>query len=677
MSSLWTLRVFGFAVLAIAAGTACNLSAEDPAAADAAVRTALAKTVDLKYTAVPLQKVARDLQTKLGVPVCLDRLPLGDSGITADTPVTFAISGVSAKSAIALMLPNWGLTTVIGHGAVLITTPDEAYEAVARAYDVSDLVGGGPGPADGPPDFNQLIDVVHSAIRPTSWESGTVTRPAFDAPGIKAIVIHQTDEVHEDVAALLSALRSVRHAPAERIWTNGPQTAHGVPAEAGLSDWHSAVAKPSAPTYRLSEQRVYRALERPIELRYENTPLAAVVEDLHRKLGVPVLLDSGGLADVAVGGDTRITFSVSNISAESAIDLLLRPLKVTSLVLHESLVVTTIEKADEELQTRVYDVFDLLPPAPKSRALPKSQRSLKKPEYDDLIDLVTRSISAESWIDTHGPGQIRPFEAAGIRALVVFQTAAVHAKLEALFAQLRALRGSPSSGQGRCIGKQPAETAVEAALWAKLSFDFSAVPLREVAATLARRAGLPIILDQAAFKDEPTPAPQQKVQLLPAKTDKSDKTTERDKTNRAAKNAVSGERFNMPVTAAARDVSLETALYLVLRPLRLTWTYDSECLVITSEEAAHEDYPLVTRCYDVSDFFAAGADDHGRDAANYHELEEALTTIEQTAWDIVGGRGALVPLDRGGVHAIVVSQTWPMQRAVESLLADLRRLRKK
>ncbi len=97
--------------------------------------------------------------------------------------------------------------------------------------------------------------------------------------------------------------------------------------------------------------------------------------------------------------------------------------------------------------------------------------------------------------------------------------------------------------------------------------------------------------------------------------------------------------------------------------------------VIATEEAAKEEYPLLTRCYDVSDFAASGGD-RGRGAPDYNELEEVITTIEQTAWDNFAGRGSIRPFDHGAVHAIVVSQTWQMQRPVESLLADLRRLRR-
>jgi hypothetical protein len=200
---------------------------------------------------------------------------------------------------------------------------------------------------------------------------------------------------------------------------------------------------------------------------------------------------------------------------------------------------------------------------------------------------------------------------------------------------------------------------------------------------LSQWAGVPIVVDRRALEDkaaELVPATQgQKSQAREPrrpKAIKAAKEVSHVKPAKAVKSVDLGDVLDLPVTASARDVTLETALYLVLRPLRLTWTFDCECLVVTTEDDEWF-YPLTVRCYDVSDF-AVNVDDRGEGVPDYDVIIRTITLpVVKSSWEGEGGRGSIRPFDGGGIHAIVVSQTWQMQRAVESLLADLRRLRQR
>ena len=76
----------------------------------------------------------------------------------------------------------------------------------------------------------------------------------------------------------------------------------------------------------------------------------------------------------------------------------------------------------------------------------------------------------------------------------------------------------------------------------------------------------------------------------------------------------------------------------MLRPVGLTWTYDSECLVITTNEAV-DDLPQVTRFYYVSDF-ARYVDDHGEGVPDYDAIIDDITVaVRPEAWDYLGGPG--------------------------------------
>ena len=57
-----------------------------------------------------------------------------------------------------------------------------------------------------------------------------------------------------------------------------------------------------------------------------------------------------------------------------------------------------------------------------------------------IIGMLTGCVRQATWDGVGGPGTIAPFEAPGIRAIVVSQTEAVHDKIEKLLSELRAAR---------------------------------------------------------------------------------------------------------------------------------------------------------------------------------------------------------------------------------------------
>lgn len=83
-------------------------------AAEDRIRERLRSPAKMEYVEVPLAKVAADLQARYGVPIRLDRRALDDVGIGADTPVTRVLAGPSLGAALRLMLPELGLTYVVG-----------------------------------------------------------------------------------------------------------------------------------------------------------------------------------------------------------------------------------------------------------------------------------------------------------------------------------------------------------------------------------------------------------------------------------------------------------------------------------------------------------------------------------------------------------------------------------
>lgn len=114
-----------------------------------------------------------------------------------------------------------------------------------------------------------------------------------------------------------------------------------------------------------TELQIEASLKKPVLMRYQNEPLAAVIEDLSTATGVNMVLDLRGLNQEGVSSDTRVSLNVnSEISLKSALNLILEPLHLSYVIKDEVLKVTSEQLRDGEIFTEVYDVADLVIPIP-------------------------------------------------------------------------------------------------------------------------------------------------------------------------------------------------------------------------------------------------------------------------------------------------------------------------
>jgi hypothetical protein len=180
------------------------------------IRQALTKKINWDMTERPLGDFAEDLKKELNIPVRLDSRLLNDLGITPDTTITFKMSGITAKSALSLLLSDLGLTTLIRDEVLLITTPEEAENTLELVvYNVSDLPAFRLPGDKTVPDFEQLIDVIAKNIKPATWDDvgGPGCIKEYNAGDVQTLVVSQTDEVQERISDLLSSMRKLRHWP--------------------------------------------------------------------------------------------------------------------------------------------------------------------------------------------------------------------------------------------------------------------------------------------------------------------------------------------------------------------------------------------------------------------------------------------------------------------------------
>ncbi len=396
------------------------------------------------------------------------------------------------------------------------------------------------------------------------------------------------------------------------------------------------------------EDRIRQALQKKIDVDYVNTPLDNLVEDLKKKLNIPIVLDNKALSEIGVEITAPVTFRLSNVSADHALRLMLRSLGLTKIITPETLLITTPEEADNRLITKVYDVWDLV--------TSKNTDGREVTDFVQLMDAITSCVKPQTWDAVGGPGSLASFEAVGIKALAVSQTQDVCEDIEDLFVQLRAVRHdrteverraklqseqppSAENPQARLPKLNEAEKAVRLALAKPISLQFTITPLYQVIAQLQKKTGVPIVLlahgqEEATVKD-------------------------------------------ISVTAESRGETVETALNVLLMPYQLCWTFDSDTLVISSEGIGKNgrDPVLLTRTYDVSDL-PSYRDQSGRGVPDYDNIIDVVrSTIQPNTWDAVGGPGSMHPMEAGGIQAVVISTEWKTHRQIETLLTKLRKLR--
>lgn len=218
------------------------------------ILAALDQPSELHFSEQPLADAMNYLKTRHDIEVQLDGKALEENGTSADTPITLDVKEIRLRSLLRLILTNLDLTYVVGDGYLFLTSKTEVENKLScKVYPVHDLVTldsefrpplklSEPAEAD----FQSLIDMIVGTVVPTTWDEvgGPGAIEAFLQS--QSIAVSQTDEGHEDLVLLLTALRRIRD----------DQIAAAKSMEALKPQHRTATEEPlSAKVYRLSRPR--------------------------------------------------------------------------------------------------------------------------------------------------------------------------------------------------------------------------------------------------------------------------------------------------------------------------------------------------------------------------------------------------------------------------------------
>lgn len=196
-------------------------------------------------------------------------------------------------------------------------------------------------------------------------------------------------------------------------------------------------------------QEIERRLEQRIDFEFIDSPLEDVLQQISQESGIPCRIATLHLDAVGLGVDTPITFRAKGTRVRDGLRLMLDDMELTWTIKREHLIITTLEAAEQDPITKVYDVkrvvrADWVPDwrtPPGAKEVPYAYAY----DFDSLIEIITTTIAPTTWDEVGGPGSITGYDGRAGPALVVSQTYVVHEQLGNLLRKLERFGGHPAS----------------------------------------------------------------------------------------------------------------------------------------------------------------------------------------------------------------------------------------
>lgn len=368
-------------------------------AAEKKILNALISPTEFEFFETPLEEVVNWAKEQYKIEIQVDKRTLCDVGVDCDSLITMSVKGVSLRSALRKMLRELDLTYVIIDDVLLITGTDIPEErALVKTYPVDDLLTPAK-PGQPQLDAKGLKEVIVKTIAPKTWERTGVIVP-YRLPNASVLVVRQTFEVHEEIVALLGALRRAA----------GQKAAHPKPKPG------QTLFDPEA-----AEEKIAAALKAPAECEFFETPLEEVVNYLKENHKIEILFDKKALDDVGIEIDTPVTKGLHRVTLRRALEEVLGDLKLTYVVADEVLQITTPEAAATGSYTAAYPI------GPATEAWLTG--GTKNSSDDKVVRKIVTSVAQESWQKEGGAAAISVLSLGGRKVLVIRQSYPVHAQL--------------------------------------------------------------------------------------------------------------------------------------------------------------------------------------------------------------------------------------------------------
>ncbi|NQV28008.1 MAG: hypothetical protein HQ518_26965 [Rhodopirellula sp.] len=181
-------------------------------AADAEIHKKLNEKTSVNFDKQPLAEALNSISKASELPIILDLISLEDAGLYADSPVTFQISNVPARSILRMILEEFEMNFVVEDAVVKVTTFEGCNRKLETGiFPVADLV------TSDRKSWKKLAQLIQGETDGL-WEridgcGGTVSM----SHATKSLIVRQTPEVLMDVQQLLTFIRAAKRIGEQRV----------------------------------------------------------------------------------------------------------------------------------------------------------------------------------------------------------------------------------------------------------------------------------------------------------------------------------------------------------------------------------------------------------------------------------------------------------------------------
>ena len=200
-------------------------------------------------------------------------------------------------------------------------------------------------------------------------------------------------------------------------------------------------------------KRIEQSLLQDTEVNFVGSPLEEAFKYLQDLHSIEIWVDKEALEEEGINTDAPITFQMSGISLDSALNMMLEPLQLDYVIKNEVLVITTKVRAEDTLKTRVYNLSRLPHLTPKELVEIIVGGSPTNATGSGGVASETVTLIPDSkWELIDGEGGTAW---AGKTTLIICQTQRVHRQIVALLDQLAEAEAVPTKTPVNA-GGQPA-----------------------------------------------------------------------------------------------------------------------------------------------------------------------------------------------------------------------------
>ncbi len=375
---------------------------------------------------------------------------------------------------------------------------------------------------------------MHAYRQVALWACGTVLLSACIGDVAVPGGSQQQDAAAESQpASATSAQSTERKSPPSSSSTGKPAAEQDVEppvaATPELGDRQIDFTAASRRQARATEE-IRRSLEKPVSVEFTEAPLSDVLAFLAEQTGMNIVIDSVSLDEEGIAEDEPITLQMKDRPVREVLRELLEPLELTWRIEHEVLQVTTDISVDRVGSPRIFSIRKLI------------DAGLDADTFVDMVSGTTlnnQGLADWQWTASRiGNAILVRDEQHNLQ-----ETAGMIRTLEQI------VEGQQQSGTVTLWSTLDAPTY--AALARPVSVDVAETPLSEALQMLTNQSRVRMRVDAAELQGE-------------------------------------GISADVPVTLTVKDVSLQSALRLLLDPLGCEAIVDRGSLLITTGIAAEE-----------------------------------------------------------------------------------------